>query len=158
MNRFQLLLAALVIGCAGLRGARAAAPPVLDPARVQALFVKLDDDRFAVRQRADRALRKLGKHALPLLRAELVRTTSLEVRKRLRRMVHDLTVDERIPDLVRQLGAPVANWAEAADWELRRYGKAVVPLLKKELTADLKAEQRSRVEKIIAELSAPRPR
>ena len=134
---------------------RAAAPPERSR-HVAELVRKLDDDRFTVRQRADRALRKLGRPVVPQLRVELERTRSVEVRWRLTRIVYDLTVDERLPDLIRALGDSRADLREMADWELRRYGKAIVPLLRKELTPKLEKDQRVRLERIIAELSPVR--
>jgi hypothetical protein len=137
--------------------ARAAAPP--DRGRhVAELVRQLDDDRFTVRQRADRALRKLGRPVVPQLRLELEHTKSVEVRWRLTRIIYDLTVDERLPDLIRALGDSHADLREMADWELRRYGKAIVPLLRKELTAKLDKDRRVRLERIIAELSPLRRR
>ena len=136
----------------------AAAPPVslspVDAPRVKALLHKLDADSFHTRQKADDALRSLGKVVLPLLNEELERTTSLEVRCRLRRMVHDLTIDERIPGLVKMLGHDNASFGEQAEYALREAGPAVVPLLRKELRPTLDAGRRKRLEKIIAELSA----
>jgi hypothetical protein len=134
--------------------AHAAAPPALDAARVAALLEKLDHDRYNVRERADRELRKLGKPVLGRLRAEMERTPSVEVRRRLRRMIHDLTVDERIPGLVKELGRRETQFQQMAAWELRRYGKSIVPLLKKQLKPSLSAEHRQRVEALITELSA----
>jgi hypothetical protein len=135
----------------------AAAPPVrLDSAHVKVLLRKLDADSFHTRQKADESLRALGKAVLPLLREELTCTTSLEVRFRLNRMVHDLTLDERIPGLVQMLGNTDAQNCAQAEHALRQAGAVVVPLLKKELTPTLEGEQRKRLERIIAELSATR--
>jgi hypothetical protein len=140
--------------------APAAAPPapLVNRHRVAELLQKLDHDRFDTRQRADQALRQLGKPALPLLRAELERTTSVEVRYRLKRMVHDLTIDERLPDLIQQLGHSRPEFRALAGWELRQAGVAVVPLLEKQLEAGLDGERRKQLEKIIAELSPSRAR
>ena len=74
---------------------------------------------------------------------------------RLGRIVHDLTIDERVGALVHLLADGDAQTRERADWALRQGGAAVVPLLKKELRPDLSAEQRRRLEKIIAELAPP---
>jgi hypothetical protein len=132
----------------------AAAPPAPDAARVGVLVRQLDDDRFRVRERADRALQKCGKAVVPLLRAELARARSPEVRSRLNNILKVLTADERVPDLVRLLGDSQNDNRERADYELRRYGKAVVPLLKKQLAdRPLAPEHRQRVERIIADLT-----
>jgi hypothetical protein len=137
---------------------RGAAPPArMNPARVRVLLRKLDADNFFTRQRADEALRGLGKPVLPLLRAERQRTTSLEVRDRLDRMMRDLTFDEQVADLVRMLGHASRENRDQADQVLRRSGPAVVPLLKKELKGELDGRCRARLEKIIAELSGQRP-
>jgi hypothetical protein len=145
---------ALVLSCAAWNSsANAVAPPNVGRARVAALVERMDDNRFSVRQNADRALRRMGRRAVPILQQELAAATSVEVQKRLRHIIHDLTVDQRMPDLMRRLADGAAH--EAAAWELRRYGKAIVPLLKKELKPGLPGDQRQRVEKIIAELSTP---
>jgi len=74
----------------------AAAPPErADAARVKALLRQLDDEEFYVRQRADEQLRGLGMAVQSLLEAERGRTRSLEVRWRLGRILHDLTLDRR---------------------------------------------------------------
>src|SRR5689334_12414904 len=101
----------------------AAAPPGgLDPARVRALVRRLDHDSFEARQRADESLRALGKQAVPYLREEVERARSLEVRWRLGRIVHDLTIDERVGALVHLLADGDAQTRERADWALRQGG------------------------------------
>src|SRR5690349_16541736 len=135
---FRHALAALLVLPAALP---AAAPPAgLDPDRVQALLRRLDHDRFEVRQRADEALRACGRAVVPCLRSEIERARSLEVRWRLGRIVHDLTMDERVGPLVQLLGDGDPQTRERADWALRRGGAAVVPLLRKELRGDLSAD------------------
>ncbi len=134
----------------------AAAPPAaVNTARVKVLLHRLDAESFHTRQRADDALRAMGKAVLPLLRQELGRTSSLEVRHRLNAMIYDLTIDERIPSLVEMLGHQNAQFGAQAEYALRQAGSCVVPLLKKELTPTLDSQRRKRIEKIIAELSAP---
>src|ERR1700733_10273847 len=101
----------------------AAAPPAgIDPVRVAVLLHKLDADSFHIRQKADDSLRALGRKVLPLLQQELARTSSLEVRFRLRRMVEDLTIDERIPGLVKLLGHVNPQFGEQAEYALRHAG------------------------------------
>src|SRR5262245_1641874 len=145
---------ALLLALAPAPSARAAAPPpLLTPAAAAELFRKLDSDSFRVRVRADRALRAYGKAAVPLLRVEAVDTRSPEVRRRLREMIFDLTIDERVPGLVDRLGHHLGVVRTQADAELRSYGRAVVPLLKKELHPRLDQDRRARVQQIIADLS-----
>jgi RNA polymerase sigma factor (sigma-70 family) len=66
-----------------LRG-RLAAKPV-DPKRLDRLIAELDDDAFALRDRATKELQSLGEAAGPAMRQALAKTTSLEVKTRLRR-------------------------------------------------------------------------
>jgi hypothetical protein len=142
---------------------RAAAPPAgLDLLEVRRMLRKLDADSFHTRQKADDALRAMGKGVVPLLTAERERTSSLEVRSRLSRMIHDLTIDERIPSLVQMLDHANPQFGAQAEFALRQAGASVVPLLQKELrdlqghTEPNVATRRKRLEKIIAELSMPR--
>ena len=133
----------------------AAAPiPAIDAARVRLLLQQLDDEDFQVRQQADEALRNLGKAVQSLLAAENKRTPSLEVRWRLGRILTDLRIDEQVESLVRQLADGDAATRERAAWTLRKAGTVVVPFLRQELKPGLGAEQRKRVETIIAELSS----
>jgi hypothetical protein len=132
----------------------AAAPPArIDPAGVKVLLHKLDADSFHVRQKADETLRKLGKKVVPMLEQELARTESVEVRFRLRHMVEDLTIDQRIPGLVKLLGHTNPQFCDQAEFALRQAGASAVPLLRKELKSSLDTEQRKRLEKIIDDLA-----
>jgi hypothetical protein len=150
--RHCAILAACLFAVANLP---AAGPPVgIDPVTVSRLLHKLDAENFHVRQKADDTLRSMGKKVLPLLRGELTRTNSLEVRARLTRMVEDLTFDERVPGLVKQLGHVNPMVGDHAEFTLRQAGASVVPLLRKELTPSLDVDQRKRLEKIIDDLSA----
>ena len=138
--------------------ATAVAPPgIPDAEQVRVLLRRLDSDSFRTRLRADNELRGMGKGVLPLLRAEHERTDSLEVRDRLTNMIHDLTIDERVGQLVKLLGDKDALNRTRADYALRQAGAGVVPLLKKELRPELGGEQRKQMEKIIAEMT-PRTR
>jgi hypothetical protein len=114
---------------------------------------RLDAESFHTRQKADDTLRGMGKALLPKLREERTRTASLEVRYRLDRMIHDLTIDERIPGLVQMLIHDNPQYGAQAEFTLRQAGSCVVPLLKKELKPTLDGQRRKRIEKIIAELS-----
>jgi HEAT repeat protein len=148
----SLLRCALVVVALGIT---AAAPPADCTARVKVLLRKLDADSFHTRQKADARLRAMGKVVVPLLRAELLRTTSLEVRHRVARIVEHLTFDERIPGLVEMLGHSNAQFGAQAEYALLQAGPSVVPLLRKELRPTLDTARRQRLEKIIAELSLP---
>jgi hypothetical protein len=63
-----------------------------DSGRLPGLIADLDADDFARRQRAHRELDRLGKAAVPALRAALARKPSLEVVQRIERLlrVHDV--------------------------------------------------------------------
>lgn len=136
---------------------QAAAPPrSIDQAQLQSLLQRLDDDDFAVRQSADAALRDLGKQAIPHFKVEMRRTKSLEVRWRLDRIVQALTLDERVEALVRQLATRDPATRERAAWSLRQAGPGVVPLLQRELRSELPLEQRTQVQRILAELGTVR--
>ena len=134
----------------------AAAPPTcVDAREVEVLVRMLDDDNFHTRERADVALRAMGRPVLPHLRAEHGRTPSREVRDRIASMVRDLTVDERIGQLVTMLGDGDALTRARADYALRHAGVGVVPLLR-EAQPTLDRDQRARVERIIADLEPRR--
>jgi len=128
-------------------------PPAFSPARVASLMKKLDADSFRTRQRADNALRAMGPAVLELVREELARTRSFEVRHRLQLIESHLTADSRISGLVQELGHSDKHVVQHADRTLRNNGPAVVPLLKKELNDSMTAKHRQRVEKIIDDLS-----
>src|SRR5260370_112317 len=63
----------------------AKSPPVIEaePARIAKLLAELDDDNFAVRQKAAAQLEKLGESAAPILRDRLKSQATPEVRRRL---------------------------------------------------------------------------
>jgi hypothetical protein len=156
MKSPSLWAAALACACVlAPAPARAAAPPA-SKAAVEALLARLDHDRFVVRHKADQALRAYGKAILPVLHAHLAKTKSCEVRHRLQQMIADLNAEERVAELIRQLSDHRTEYRTQADWQLRRYGKAVVPLLRKELSPSLEPERRQQLERLIAELSARR--
>jgi hypothetical protein len=125
---------------------------------VKILLRRLDADNFFTRQRADVALRAMGKPVLPLLRQERERTTSLEVRHRLDRMLRDLTFDEEVSRLVRLLGHANPEIRLLATRALRQSGTSVLPLLRKELAAERNGQTRNQLAQIIRELSVgPNP-
>lgn len=139
-----------LLACATLY---AAAPPGgPDAGRVAALVRDLDDDDFFVRKKADDALRAMGKEVVPLLKAERERATSLEVKHRLDGINEALTVGERIATWVRLLNHANPQFREQADLSLRQAGATALPLLKRELKAELDGQCRARLEKIIGEL------
>jgi HEAT repeat protein len=149
---FRVVISLLITASA----ARAAAPPErVDVGRVEQLVARLDDDSFDVRQEADERLRDMGKAVVGLLKDRMA-NPSLEVRARLRRIIHDLTIDQRVAGLTRQLADGDAATRERAGWALRKAGPCVVPLLRRELNAGMPAEQRRRVETILTELAAGR--
>jgi WD40 repeat protein len=70
------------------RLARAVRP---DPARLARLIADLDDEQFAVRERAAGELEKVGEAAEPALRRALRQNPSLEVRRRIEPLLGNLT-------------------------------------------------------------------
>lgn len=73
--------------------------PVGDPRRLAQLLAALDDDSFEVREQAFAELEKRGRKVEPELRRTLEKTTSPEVRQRVRRLLRK--VGKREPDLER---------------------------------------------------------
>jgi RNA polymerase sigma factor (sigma-70 family) len=77
-----------------------------DPRRIKRLIAELDDDAFAVRERASEELEKLGAAAELALRAALAATGSAEVRQRVTRLLDKLAAPggqseaRRLPRLV----------------------------------------------------------
>ena len=87
--------ASLLVGLATVFGLRllTAAPEATAPAatKVEALVKQLDSDKFAAREAADKALRQFGIPVVPLLQKELQGRPALEVRRRLEKIIADLT-------------------------------------------------------------------
>jgi hypothetical protein len=69
---------------------RSDTPATPETEQVRALVRQLDDRRFATREEADRALRKRGLGIVPRLRQELTGPVTLEVQRRLERIIADL--------------------------------------------------------------------
>jgi hypothetical protein len=90
-----------------------------DPARMARLLAQLDDESFAVREKASRQLEQLGDLAEPAMREALKKTESAEVRKRLRGILEKLegpgTGDRlrvsRAAEVLERLGSPAARKA-----------------------------------------------
>jgi len=147
---FTLLFAGLVVCEASVQAAPAEKP---DPERVRALVKQLDDDRFLVREQADKELRQLGKDVVPLLKKELQDPASLEARCRLEKIIDHLAPDESVLPLIRQLGANEFENREKATRELLQKGKAILPLLQKQMAKETDLEISRRLQHIIKKLS-----
>jgi hypothetical protein len=65
-----------------------------DERRVRILLKDLRDERFSRRAEADKALRRIGKKALPLLHKELETARDAETNRRLRKIIQDLELEE----------------------------------------------------------------
>jgi RNA polymerase sigma factor (sigma-70 family) len=77
-------------------------PPPPDPQRLTGLITDLDSPTFAVREKASREIDRLGELAQPAIRRELARTTSLEVRRRLQRLLQKIDDPAPRPEPLRQ--------------------------------------------------------
>jgi hypothetical protein len=134
---------------------QAAAPPSApapDEARLRALFERLDDDEFEVRQAADRELRALGKAATPHLLAERITNRSMEVCYRIDKMTQSLTQPERLAGWVRLLAHPDARCRERADQVLREACPQALPALLK-IKHSLDEQCKAKLDKLIDELA-----
>jgi WD40 repeat protein len=67
------------------------AGPAPDERRISEHIEKLDSDGFATREEAERKLREIGARAEPALRQELAKTTSLERKLRIQRVLDSIT-------------------------------------------------------------------
>jgi hypothetical protein len=76
--------------------------PAIDPNRVRQLISQLDDNQFAVREKATRALQDLGLTVEPFLRQALADRPSVEARKRLETLLDTLKRQGRSADERRQ--------------------------------------------------------
>jgi WD40 repeat protein len=84
--------------------ARQLQPPPVDAKEVRRLIDELDSDTFAVREKATRRLEALGAAALPALRDALAKGPSLEVRRRLEKLLAR-GADLAVPEVRRRLRA-----------------------------------------------------
>lgn len=131
----------------------AAAPPrAIDSFRVTALLTALDDDSFDTRQAADAELRRMGPAVVAYLRDEQLRTASLEVKDRLNRMVRDLTVGERVPELAKMLDHADARHRAHAEETLRKAAADILPALEAQLSKH-NGQTRRKLERFISEAS-----
>jgi hypothetical protein len=124
--------------------------------KVRALVRQLDDDKFEVRDKAEASLRKLGKKVLPQLKAELARTKSVEVRRRLQQLVGEMAPaapKSRVADLVRMLGDDRFEVRQRATRELVVLGRAAIPELRKELEKTGDPEVRTRLTVILRQIA-----
>jgi RNA polymerase sigma factor (sigma-70 family) len=89
-----------------------------DPARIKRLIAELDEDDFAVRDRASEELAKLGAAAESALRETLKATASAEVRQRVTQLLDKLAGGDdpnearrllRVIALLEQIGTPEAR-------------------------------------------------
>jgi hypothetical protein len=144
------LLLGWILSSGLLPGAETEAAP--DAKSVRALVKQLDAKRYAMRQKADRQLRRFGEAVVPLLRKELDATRSAEVHRRLERIIRDLSLNERILALIEDLDSNYFIIRERADREIRAYGKAILPVVKKELKNATDLGVRARLKQIIADL------
>lgn len=150
MSAIRLALVALLLATGSLP---AAGPRfTIDSFRVTALLESLDDDNFEVRQQADEELRQMGKAVVAYLREEHLRTKSPEVKDRLGRMIRDLSVHERIPQLVEMLSHKDQRFRTHAHRTLRNVSLDQLPVLEAELVKR-NGEGRQQLQQIIAELS-----
>lgn len=78
---------------------------VVGQSRIEKLIADLDDDKFTVRECASAELEKLGLLAEPLLRKAIQTTPSLEVRRRLDRLMERLEAWVTPPETLRALRA-----------------------------------------------------
>jgi hypothetical protein len=146
----SFLLGGIVLGGPVLPADPEAAP---DAKRIRTLVKELDAKRYPVRQKADRQLRQLGEAVVPLLRKELDATRSAEVHRRLEKIIRDLSISERLLALIEDLDSSYFIIRERADREIRAYGKAALPLVKKELKKATDLGVRARLKQIIADLA-----
>lgn len=154
--RMLLIPPCVLLFAVAVAGAAPAPPAAADPdsRRVRDLVTRLDDDEFAAREQADRALRQLGKRAVPLLKKELAAARSEEVRKRLERIIDTLAPEDRaVVPLIAQLGDDSFDVREGASRALLSRGKDILPILKNELAKSTDEEMKRRLKAIINRLS-----
>jgi hypothetical protein len=92
--------------------------------RIVRLVADLDSDRFAERERASRELRRIGLAALPALRRALDGKPSLEMGRRIERLLQDIETEIPPPD-VRRAARAVAILESAGGAEARQLLEAL---------------------------------
>lgn len=118
-----------------------------DPQRIARLLADLDNDDFAVRDKASAELKRLGTRAEKPLRQELKRTTNAEVTKRLEELLKEIAQPtrsleehqvERALETLERIGTPEAREAvtlvdkEAGNHQLQEQIKAVLRRMEKQ--------------------------
>jgi len=73
----------------------------LDQKTLAKLFTELDDKKFAVRERAQTALKKYGEALVPILEQKLLQPSSLEMRRRLEKLLEQVTPATPGPETLR---------------------------------------------------------
>jgi WD40 repeat protein len=100
----------------------------VDAKRIERLIADLDDDAFAVRERASRELKQIGSPVAPALRRVLAKRPTLEMRRRIEQLLEPFDRGRCTPDELRSLRAVeavehmatpevrqmLASWAEGA--------------------------------------------
>jgi WD40 repeat protein len=79
--------------------------PVVEPERLRRLVSDLSSERFAVRERAARELESLREQAEPILREALKGKPTLELRRRVERLLKKLKEPIPSPEVLRELRA-----------------------------------------------------
>jgi hypothetical protein len=77
----------------------------VDEKRLARWIADLDADEFAVREKATEEVRKVGALAEPALRQALASRPALEMRRRLRGLLDDISSWRPPPEILRQLRA-----------------------------------------------------
>jgi hypothetical protein len=114
-------------------------PP--DPKRVSRFIDNLDDGQFALREEATAELEKLGGFAESALRKVLEENPSLEVRRRVEKLLNKLEQGISHPDLLQALRAIAAleqiGTAEAQEVMRMLVKDAVMPRVRQDATSSL---------------------
>jgi len=112
-----------------------------DPKRVSRLIEDLDDGQFTVREEATAELEKLGGFAESALRKVLQENPSLEVRRRVEKLLYKMEQGISHPDLLQALRAIAAleqiGTAEAQEVMRLLVKDSVMPRVRQEATSSL---------------------